>query len=497
MGRRGYTRRRIVDVVTTRERLAIRTVVLAPRPGAAFALLGIVQAALTGAIALMLLALPAIQRDLGLDTATLVLVSAGPGLSFSGLLLLGGRLTDMAGWRRAFVAGLVVFGLASAAGALAPTASVLLGARFAQGAGAALTAPAAMALLDAVFAEGGRRTRAVAIWGNLAPLGASIGTLLSGLVVTWGSWRWTFVVPVAIAAAAVALAPRWLPPGPPPSPTPLDIPGAVLATAGLTSLSFGLVRIGQHAWSSPAVLGPVAAGVGLLLAFVLVEARAPAPLLPLSFFASARRNVSLLILLLIGAVSATLFFMLALYFLQVRGWSPLVTSAAFLPFAVALLAAGAIAGGLLGRLGARAAGTLGLAVAAAGLVLMTRLAVDSPYVGPLLFGLLLFQIGAGVAAAAVVVAAVAGVGADEAGLAGGVINTVQQVGPTMGLALLVSIAGARAAGLREAGFEAGAATTGGYTAAFAVAAAALAVAALAAAGILDPRREPTAERPIR
>jgi MFS family permease len=488
MGAGGYTRRRIATVVTNRRRTTgPNDDDAAPRPGAAFVLLAVVQATLTGAIALTLLALPAIQRDLDLSDATMVLVSAGPGLSFSGLLLLGGRLTDMAGWRRAFVAGLAVFGLASAAGALAPNAALLLAARFAQGIGAALCAPAAMALLGALFADRGRRTRAVAIWGNLAPLGASLGTLLSGVVVSWVSWRWTFVIPLAIAAIAVLLAPRLLPAGPPPSPTPLDVPGAVLATAGLTILSFGLVRIGEHAWSSPAVVVPVIAGVVLLLAFVLVEARVAAPLLPPSFFASPQRSAALLIILLVGAVSATLFFMLALYFLEVRGWPPLTTSAAFLPFAVALLAAGAVAGRLVGRLGVRAAGTLGLAVGAAGLALVSLVHVASPYAGPILGGLLLFQIGAGLAVAAAVVVAVGGVEADEAGLAGGVINTVQQVGPTMGLAILVSVANANSARLADAGIAAPAATTGGYAAAFAVAASAFALAAVLAAGVLRPR----------
>lgn len=468
------------------ERTDVLNASSAPHAGAAFALLGIVQAALTGAIALTLLALPTIQQDLALSNATMVLVSAGPGLSFSGLLLLGGRLTDMVGWRRAFIVGLVIFGLASAAGALAPAAGILLAARFAQGVGAALSAPAAMALLGAVFVEQERRTRAVAIWGNLASLGASFGTLLSGLIVHWVSWRWTFVIPVAIAIVAVALAPRLLPSGPPPSPRPLDIPGAVLATAGLTVFSFGLVRIGEYAWSSPDVLVPALTGVILLLAFVLVEARAPAPLLPLLFFAPVRRSVSLLIVFLVGAVSATLFFMLALYFLQVRGWSPLTTSAAFLPFAVALLTAGAIGGRLLVRIGARAAAVIGLGGGASGLLMVTWLDVDSPYLGSLLAGLLLFQIGAGVAVAAAVVVAVSDVAEDEAGLAGGVINTVQQVGPTMGLAVLISIASARTSGLLDAGLDLAEATTRGYTLAIGVAAATFALVALLAAFVLRP-----------
>jgi MFS family permease len=450
----------------------------APHSGAAFTLLGIVQAALTAAIALTLLALPAIQRELGLSRADLVLVSAAPGLSFSGLLLLGGRLADMYGWRRVFIIGLAIFGIASAAAGIAPTSAVLLAARFAQGCGAALAAPAAMALLGAIFPQPDARSRAVAIWGNLAPLGAAAGTLLSGIIVTWVSWRWAFAIPVLVALVAGLATPRLLPAGPSPAAIRLDVPGALLVTAGLTLLSYGLVQIGEYPWPAAPVLIPLVGGAALLAAFVAVESRVPAPLAPLTFFASARRSVALLIVLLVGAVSASLFFMLALYFLQVRHWSPLLTSAAFLPIGVALFASGAVAGRVIGGVGSRVVTAGGLAIGAAGLLLLNRLDVAAPYAGTLLAGLFIFQAGAGFALAGATVESVAGVPEDEAGLAGGILNASQQIGPTVGVAILVTLATVHSDQLTTTGLEVAKATTSGYAYALGIAAATFALAAV-------------------
>jgi hypothetical protein len=292
-----------------------------------------------------------------------------------------------------------------------------------------------------------------------------------------------------VAVVAGLATPRLLPPGPPAAPIRLDVPGALLVTAGLTTLSYGLVQIGEtppsgggglggeYPWPAAPVLIPLASGAALLAAFVAVEARVPAPLVPLAFFASARRAVALLIVLLVGAVSATLFFMLALYFLQVRLWSPLLTSAAFIPFGIALFAAGAVAGRVIGRAGSRSTTVSGLAVGAAGLLLLSRLQVDSPYAGTLLAGLLIFQIGAGLALAGGTVESVAGVPEDEAGLAGGVLNAAQQIGPTVGVALLVTLATVHSDQLAAGGLDAATATTSGYAFALGIAAVTFALAA--------------------
>jgi MFS family permease len=308
------------------------------------------------------------------------------------------------------------------------------------------------------------------------------------VVVTWVSWRWTFAIPLLVALVAGLGAPRLLPSGPLPTPRRLDISGAFTVTAGLTLLSFGLVQIGQNSWLSPIVTIPLVGGAALLAAFVAIESRVAAPLVPLSFFASPRRSFALLIVLLVGAVSATLFFMLALYFLQVRAWPPLLTSAAFLPFGVALFATGAVAGRIVNRFGARAVTAAGLVGGAAGLLLLNRLAVDSPYAGTLLTGLLIFQVGAGLALAGSTIISVAGVPDDEAGLAGGILNAAQQIGPTVGVAILVTLATLRTTRLGEAGLDPAAATTGGYAFALGIAAITFALAAVVS---LLALRQPT------
>jgi MFS family permease len=465
------------------------------RPSVAFALLGGVQFVLILAITVIAVPLPVIRRELGLSGAELALVSTAYGLSFSGLLLLGGRLVDLLGRRRVFRLGVAVFGLASATAGLAPGLAVLLAARFAQGAGAALAAPAAMALLDAVFLEPGRRARAVAVWGGLSSAGATAGTLLSGMVATWASWRWAFLVPVLVAVVAGLAAPRLLPAGPPPSPTRLDILGGLLATTGMSGLSYGLVATLDHSWSSAAVLVPLVGSTALLVAFMAVEARTPVPLVPLSFLASPRRATALLAVLLTSAGTATSTFFLALYFQQIRGFSPLWTSAAFVPYGLVLVT-GPIAGRLVARYGARTVTAGGLALAAAGLLLLSRMDVATSYVGPLLAGLLVFPVGAGLAFAGATVAAVDDVPESQAGLAGGVVNTAMEIGPTLGLALLVALAGAHRDQLRSAGLDSAAATTGGYAFALGVAAVVVALIAGGAAIALRTRRVTAQTSPV-
>ncbi|GAA4629174.1 MFS transporter [Actinoallomurus vinaceus] len=387
----------------------------------AFALLGAVQVTLIATITVITVALPAIRRDLRMDDAGMVLVMSAYGLAFGGLLLLGGRLADAWGRRRIFVAGTAVFGVASAAAGLAPWAGLLLLARFAQGVGAALTAPAALALVGAVIPEPRRRARAMAVWGVLSSAGATAGTVLSGVVIGWVSWRWVFVAPVAVSAIAASAAWRLFPADRPPAERRVDWPGAVLATTGLAALIYGLERSGRAAL----------AGVLLLALFALVERRAPAPLLPLPFLRG--RLLPVLAVTLCAASMATAFFMLSLHLQQVRGLSPLRTSAVFLLPAPALLASGPIAGRLVSSLGARRVLALGLATSAAGLVLLSLL--DVPYAG-----LLVFPFGAGTTFSAALLAAMHGVREDQTGLAGGLVNTAMEIGPPIGLAVLVSLA---------------------------------------------------------
>ena len=397
---------------------------------AAFAVLAATQVTLIATITVVTVALPAIQRDLQLNGTSMVLVSTAYGISFGGLLLLGGRLADVSRPRQAFVGGTAVFGIASAVAGVAPGYAVLLGARLAQGVGAALTAPAAIALLGAVFPEPDRRRRVMALWGVLSSAGATAGTVLSGLVITWVSWRWVFVMPAVVAPIAIVGVLRLVPAGHSPSQPNesargagegVDWLGALLATAGLAALVYGVQRSG---W----IVGGAAV---LLLVFALVERGSSHPLVLPSFL--AKRMMPLVSVALCAGAVATAFFLLSLYLQQVRGLSPALTSATFLLPGPAILASGPLAGRLVPRLRLRRVLAIGLGTAAAGLLLLSLLSV--PYAG-----LVVFPLGAGLTFSAATIDVMQEVRDGEAGIGGGVLNTAMEVGPPLGLAALVTLA---------------------------------------------------------
>lgn len=464
-------------------------------PRVAFRLLAGVQVTLILAITVIGIALPVIQRDLGLRPGQLALISAGYGLAFAGLLLLGGRLADLFRPRRVLVTGLTVFGVASAAAGLAPDFGTLLAARLAQGVGAALAAPAAMALLRSVFPDRDRHARAVAVWGWLAPLGATSGLLLSGLAVAWVSWRWAFVPPAVVGLGAALAAPRLVPAGREPERRPLDVPGAALATAGAVAVSYGLVTAGDRGWAAtPAVVG-LAVGAAAVAGFVAVESRTRAPLVPLAFVRTRPRPTALTAALLAAAGHSSVAFLLALYFQQVRGMSAPATSAAFLPFAAGLVVAGTAAPRLVARLGPRPVAALGLAVGAVGLLLLASgLGVDTPYAGGVLAGLLVFSVGSTLVFSGATVAAVEATPDAERGLASGLVNMAVELGASVGLAVLVSLARTRTTQRLDAGDTAAAATAGGY--AFALAAVAVAFALAAGLVARGSRRETVTQSSI-
>ncbi|MEU4063988.1 MFS transporter [Streptomyces wedmorensis] len=446
----------------------------------AFLLLGGVQTTLIFTLASLAVPLPRIGAAFRLDRAELILLSAAYGLTFAGLLLLGGRLADRFGGRRTLTVGLLVFGAASVAAPLAPGYEALLAARFGQGVGAALVAPAAMALLRALFPEPAAYGRAMATWGGLSVLGATAGNLLSGVIAAVSSWRGTFAVPVAVTLAALLLAPGLLPttsPGPgrplrqpgasrspdlpgtsrplrhpggasrslhrPGTGRSLDLPGALLATAGITLASYGLVLTDAHPWASAPVLVPLSTGLALLAAFGAVERRTADPLLPPDFLRDGRRALGLAAIGLTAAGTATVFVLLSLALQQQRGWSALLTSAAFVPFAVALLGAGRLAGPLIGRYGPGRVTGAGLGTAAAGLGLLAATGFETsvPYAYGLLPGLLLLPAGGALSFAGAAVLATRGVPAHHAGLAGGVLNTAMELGPTVVFAALLTLGG--------------------------------------------------------
>ncbi|MEU8763982.1 MFS transporter [Streptomyces sp. NPDC048659] len=416
-----------------------------PSPAPAFALLGTVQATLIFTLASLAVPLPRIGAELRLDRAELILLSAAYGLTFAGLLLFGGRLADRYGGRQALTAGLLVFGAASALAPLAPGYGTLLAARFAQGLGAALVAPAAMGLLRALYPAPAAYGRAMATWGGLSVLGATAGNLLSGVISAAASWRWSFAVPVAVAAAALLLGPRLLP-GTGPAKGPgaargLDLPGALLATTGISLASYGLVLTDTSPWSSAAVLVPLLGGAALLAGFALVERRAADPLLPPAFLRDRRRGLGLAGVALTASGTAGVFVLLSLGLQDGRDWSALRTSGAFVPFAAALLLAGRAAGPLIRRYGAGRATAAGLATGAAGLGLLAATGLDPavPYAYGLLPGLLLLPAGAAVSFAGSSVLATEGVPPERGGLAGGVLNTAMELGPTVVFAAVLTL----------------------------------------------------------
>lgn len=406
----------------------------------AFALLGGIQITLIFTLAAIAVPLPRIGREFGLQRADLILLSAAYGLTFAGLLLLGGRLADRYGGRPALVAGLAVFAGASAAAPMAAGYGTLLAARFAQGAGAAVVAPAAMAVLRVVFPAPAAYGRAMAGWGGLSVLGATAGNLLSGVILSVLSWRWTFAVPLVVTAASLALAPRLLPPTAADRGRALDVPGALLATAGITLAGYGLVVTDARPWSSGGVLVPLTGGIALVAAFLYVERRASDPLLPPRFLLHRRRAPALAAIALSACATSMTFVVLSLDLQQIRGWSPLRTSAGFTPFALALIASGRATGPLVTRYGPRAVTTAGLGTGAAGLALLaaTGLEAHTPYAHGLLPGLVLVAAGTAASFGGAAVLATEGVPPPQTGLAGGVLNSAMELGPTVLFAALLT-----------------------------------------------------------
>ncbi|MCK9902999.1 MFS transporter [Frankia sp. Cpl3] len=442
------------------------------RPRLCFVILGAVQIVLIATITVITVALPAIQHDLRLSDTDLVFATSAYSLSFGGLLVLGGRLADLLGHRAVFIAGVIAFGAASLVAAAATTLWVLAAARFAQGGGAALAAPSAMALLSSVFPDQARRTRALAVWGVLASIGASSGTVLSGVILSWVHWRWVFVAPAVVSAVIVLCAPL-LPAGQKRQGGRLDVRGALLITAGLTSFIFGL---GEREWLW------IGIGAAVLSVFAVTQARSPHPLVPPVLLASTRRLTALLAICLTAAAMASYFFILALFFQRTLGYSPLRTSAAFIPPVLAVLFTAATGGWAARRWGTDTLTAVGLALAAAGMGLLSRLEETSSYAGLLAVGMTLMPVGAGFAFSGATVWAVSGTSAREAGLAGGIVNTAMEIGPPIGLAVLVPLAAAHAAG------TGGGASARGYGFAFGVAAITL----LVASGLVLLRRRTVA-----
>jgi len=433
-------------------------------------------------------ALPSIGKALDFSQDNLSWVVNAYTLTFGGFLLLGGRMADLLGRRRMFVAGLILFAGASLAGGLAQSDIWLISARAVQGLGAALLSPAALSLVTVIFAEGAERNKALGVWGAVAGSGGAAGVLLGGMLTQWAGWEWVLFVNVPIGLAAAFFAPRLLPESRNAGARHFDIAGAVTVTAGLSLLVYTLVNANEAGWSSAETLILLAVAAVLIASFVLIEVRTKAPLVPFPGIFRIRtiRGINITGLLIAMALFS-MFFFISLYMQQVLGYDALQAGVAYLPLAVGIIISAGLASNLTTKLGVKPVLVLGLLLTAVGLFWFAQISPDGTYVGDILFPALVSAFGLGFAFVPMTIAAVAGVEPHEAGLASGMINTSQQVGGALGLAILAAVANSRTDSVVEAGSSLPVALTEGFQTALMVGSAFAVLGAVLALLLVDGR----------
>jgi len=436
------------------------------RLGLALALLAAAQFVVVLDASIVNVALPSIGRDLGFDQGDLSWVVNAYVLVFGGFLLLGGRLADLLGRRRIFIVGLVVFGLASLAGGLATSPGMLIAARAVQGLGGALLSPAALSMLTVLFAEGAARNKALGVWGAVAGSGGAAGVLLGGLLTEYAGWEWVLFVNTPITIGAALLATRLLPESRTDGPRRFDVAGAVTVTAGLSLLVYTLVDANGAGWLSTQTLGLGAVAFALLAAFVVIELRSAAPLVDFSIFRMRTLTATNVVALLVAAALFSMFFFISLYMQQVLGYDALKAGLAYLPLAGGIIVSAGMASQLVTRIGFKPVFVSGLVLTAIGLAWFAQVSVHGAYVSDILLPSLIAAVGLGFAFVSMTIAAVAGVGPQQAGLASGLINTSQQVGGALGLAILVSVATSKTDSVMSAAGGAPSALPGALTEGF-------------------------------
>ena len=389
-------------------------------------------------------ALPHIQRTLGFSGSGLEWVVNAYALAFGGLMLLGGRAGDLLGRRKVFIAGLLLFSAASLAGGFATSQAWLLAARAVQGAGAALTAPTALALITTTFAEGSPRNRAMGMYSAMSVAGGAVGLITGGLLTTYASWRWVLFVNVPIGLAAALAAPRVLRESARQRGR-FDLPGAITGTGGIAALVYGLTSAatspnGVSHWGDAKVVASLAASVVLLAAFAVTEARSQHPLLPLRLLRDRNRTGANLIMLCVGTAISGMFFFLTVFMQSVWGYSPLKTGLGYLPLAAGIMVSSGAAAQLVSRVGARPLLLAGAPVAGGGLYWLSRVSEHASYAGAVLGPTLVIAVGLGLLFVPVTLVAMSRVADQESGVAASLRNTGQQVGGSIGLAVLGTVA---------------------------------------------------------
>lgn len=448
----------------------------------ALAVIAVAQLMIVLDASVVIVALPSAQHALHISVTERQWVVTAYSLAFGSLLLLGGRIADYLGRRRMFVISLVGFALASGLGGLAQDPAMLFGARALQGALAAVMAPSALSLLTVTFTEGRERARAFGVYGAIAGGGAAIGLVLGGLLTEFASWRWTLLINVPIALLAALAATRVVGESRAEARGSYDIAGAAMVTAGLFFLVYGFSEAGTTGWEAASTLVMLAAGVLALALFVVRELRSRHPLLPLRVILDRNRGGSLLASLLVGIAMFGTFLFLTYFFQSTLHYSALRTGFAFLPFSGGIVVGATISSRLLPRFGPRLPMPLGLSLAAIGLVWFTQLGPTSSYLVHVLPAEVVVSLGMGLAFVTMSSTALVGVASADAGVASALVNTTQQVGASLGTALLNTIASSATASylashLHTAGAQQTAAVHG-YTSAFVVSAALVAIAAV-------------------
>ena len=435
-------------------------------------------------IAIVNVALPSMRTGLHFSTTGLQWVVNAYTLTFAGFLMLGGRSADLLGRRRVFLAGTALFALCSLACALATSRGLLIAARGMQGVAGAVLSPATLSIITSTLPEGPQRNRGLAAWGAVGGLGASSGALLGGVLTQAFGWPAIFAVNVPLGIVVVILGLRVIPAIAPVQGTRhFDVTGATLVTAALVSLTFGIVRTDTLGWGSPGVLVPLAAGVALLAAFVVVEARfAEQPLVPLSIFRVGHLRAANSIIVLLYACQFPAWFFLTLYLQQVLHYSAIEAGLGFLPMTLSIFAASTLAPRVVGRFGPRPVITLGMMSSAAGMLYLSGIAPGGTYLNSVLIGALLSALGMGFTLVPATIVAMQGVERSQSGVASGLLNTSRLVGGALGLAVLSTIA----AGQTSGGVPTPAAVTNGFGLAYHVGTAiALGGAAIAALLLRD------------
>ena len=410
-----------------------------PRRWLALLVIAIAQLMVVLDATIVNIAMPSAQQQLHISDANRQWIVTAYTLAFGGLLLLGGRIADYVGRKRIFLIGLLGFAGASALGGAAGNAGTLFAARGLQGLFGALLAPAALALITVTFTEEKERARVFGVFGAISGVGAAIGLIMGGLLTEYTSWRWCLLVNIPIALIAFALALPIVKESRAHGNTRYDVPGAVLATGGLLALVYGFTKAAEDGWTAGVTLAFFAAAAVMLVGFVVVEAVAANPLLPLRVVAHRNRGGSFLVSVLMGAGIMGMFLFMTYYFQGTLHYSPLRTGIAYLPFSGALIVTAIVGSGLLPRVGPRAMMTTGGVLATIGMVWLTQLKIDSSYPTFILPAFLIMAAGMGLVFVPLGNTALTGVADHDAGVASAMVNTTQQVGASLGVALLNTV----------------------------------------------------------